>query len=730
MTLPTLAEEITVTASAPPAVETTEVATSFDAQTVNQLPTGRTIDDIVALAPGVTEAGPNDQITISGSMSFESLFLVNGVVVNENVRGQPNPLYIEDAVQETTVLTGGISAEFGRFTGGVVSTLTKSGGNEFSGSLRDSLTNDDWTEKSDFVAQLDPIDETNSVYEATLGGRILRDRLWFFAAGRSEERETGAQTFDTAIPYDTTRDDRRIEGKLTGQITNQHSLVASYIDSDLERQNFVTSGRVVDLRSLSFRDDLRELRSLHYNGIFTDRFLVEGQYSEMEHAFALGANTRDLIEGTLLLDANTGQRAWSPTFCGRPCGSKERNNESWLGKASYFLSTRATGNHSLVGRLRGVPSEAQREQLPVRQRSSHPRQLLLFRTGRLLRRGPGLQRDRVGPGPRAVEDFRLRHALVVPQRQVGAEQPLELQRGSSLRRVVRHRSGRATRPSTTAPSARAWRHATTCAATASTTSAPPTAATSRRSTKDRPTTPPPRAAMPPTTGITRARRSTRAERRATSSSRPTRSSGRSSTGSTPSAAPRTGTRTSSPVPTSPGSPCVSTGRSRRRSWTNTPWATPWRSGAAAIVRADYIDRTWGDFYVVRRNLQTGRATDPNGDQFDQGVIENGDDEPEPRVPRGPAPGPLSAPGTAARSAATTPGRSCAATSRERLRASPPAWTMTPSSTGPSTGISSRTTRSATSVRTCATAPTSGCNTICRRGWETSTSRCWSGITRR
>ena len=342
MALTSLAEEITVTAAAPPAVETTEIATSFDAETVNQLPTGRTIDDIVALAPGVTEAGPNDQITISGSMSFESLFLVNGVVVNENVRGQPNPLYIEDAVQETTVLTGGVSAEFGRFTGGVVSTLTKSGGNEFSGSLRDSLTNDDWTEKSDFAGQLDPIDETNSVYEATLGGRILRDRLWFFAAARSEERETGAQTFDTRIPLRHHAGGPPDRGQAhRARSRTSTSLVASYIDSDLERQNFVTSGRVVDLRSLSFRDDLRELRSLHYNGIFTDRLLLEGQYSEMEHAFALGANTRDLIEGTLLLDANTGQRAWSPTFCGRPCGSKERNNESWLGKASYFLSTRA-----------------------------------------------------------------------------------------------------------------------------------------------------------------------------------------------------------------------------------------------------------------------------------------------------------------------------------------------------------------------------------------------------
>ncbi|HJX29567.1 MAG TPA: hypothetical protein VJ885_16815 [Thermoanaerobaculia bacterium] len=42
----------------------------------------------------------------------------------------------------------------------------------------------------------------------------------------------------------------------------------------------------------------------------------------------------------MLIDAFTGQRGWSPTFCGRPCALKERNNEKWQGKASYFLSTR------------------------------------------------------------------------------------------------------------------------------------------------------------------------------------------------------------------------------------------------------------------------------------------------------------------------------------------------------------------------------------------------------
>src|SRR5712691_8119994 len=137
-----VSEAITVTAAASPTAESTQVTTNFK------------INKITLLSPGVTDAGPNGQITISGSHSFDSIFLVDGVVVNENLRGQPNPLYIEDAIQETTVLTGGVSAEFGRFTGGVVSMITKSGGNEFTGSIRDNLTNPSWTKKTDFAAQV------------------------------------------------------------------------------------------------------------------------------------------------------------------------------------------------------------------------------------------------------------------------------------------------------------------------------------------------------------------------------------------------------------------------------------------------------------------------------------------------------------------------------------------------------------------------------------------------
>jgi outer membrane receptor for ferrienterochelin and colicin len=348
-----VAEAITVTASAPTTLETTEVSTNINQELLDDLPIGRTINAAATLAPGVSEEGPNNQLVISGAPSYENLYLVNGAVVNDTIRGQPEQVYIEDAIQETTILTGNVSAEYGRFTGGVVSAITKSGGNEFSGSLRDSLTRDDWTKATPFrdpvtgVRQAARSDELNEVYEATLGGRIIRDRLWFFLAGRMRETAGSNQTIGTNIPFAQTDEETRWEAKLTGQITDKHSVVVSYLDRVTEQTNN-TFGAIVDTRSLTSRELPNTLKALNYNGILTDNLLLEFQGSQRDFAFVGGGATeRDRIFGTMIRDIATGRRGFSPTFCG-VCSDKTRNNEYYVLKSSYFLSTSRLGTHNLV----------------------------------------------------------------------------------------------------------------------------------------------------------------------------------------------------------------------------------------------------------------------------------------------------------------------------------------------------------------------------------------------
>jgi outer membrane receptor for ferrienterochelin and colicin len=342
-----MTEEVTVTSSTETVSQGSQVASTFEKDVVEKLPVPRTINGAVALAPGVFQTGPAGNTVINGAQSYQNLYLVNGVVVNENLRGQPFDLFIEDAIEETTVQTGNISAEYGRFSGGVVNTITRSGGNEFSASLRINLDNEDWVATA--PGETGKADEINEVYEGTFGGRIIRDRLWFFLAARDRTDSTEGQTRYTDVAYPRENEETRLEGKLTFAPSANHRFVGSYFEIDETQTNYNFRGWGVDF---GWIDESRSLPleglSFNYTGIITPNFFIDGLYSEREFTFASsGGNSRDLVEGTWILDYYHMAAMHSPVFCG-VCPDEERDNENARLKASYFLATDTFGSHEFV----------------------------------------------------------------------------------------------------------------------------------------------------------------------------------------------------------------------------------------------------------------------------------------------------------------------------------------------------------------------------------------------
>ncbi|HKO55351.1 MAG TPA: carboxypeptidase regulatory-like domain-containing protein, partial [Thermoanaerobaculia bacterium] len=352
-------DAISVTAAAPSVLDTPQVSTSLPLMMIERLPIARNQPATVQLAPGVTVNGvSNGQLQISGGPGYDNLVLINGVAVTENVRGQIRPMYVEDAIQETTVLTGAISAEYGRFSGGVVSTITKSGGNELSGSLRDSLTSPRWSTQT-------PARETREntlshVWESTLGGFVMRDRLWFFAAGRWAKNDTARQTVaipafgnpaspaGTPISYAEGNDQKRWEGKLTAHLGAQQSLAASHFEIRTNGTNVRFNNNIYDEASLTTREDPESLEAVHYQGMTGARLLIEGHYSARTFADRSGAFATDLVGGTLLLDrSNNNTRFNAPTLCG-VCDVEHRDNDDRLLAAHAFLDAGRLGAHDLV----------------------------------------------------------------------------------------------------------------------------------------------------------------------------------------------------------------------------------------------------------------------------------------------------------------------------------------------------------------------------------------------
>src|SRR5450759_4607798 len=350
LALASVTETITVTGSASTEVlKTGTIAETYSASKVDTLPMGRTMESAVLLAPGVNNNGPSSAIVIAGALSYEGLYLINGVNVNENLRGQPRTLYVEDAIQETKVSSGNISAEYGRFNGGVVNMITKSGGNRFSGSFRDSLSNDAWR-------ALRPLNDTKldkivPAYEGTFGGPIMRDKLWFFTDGRYTNNQRQITLPYTLLSYQYAQSDKRYEGKGTYALTPSNTVKASYTNKKIWTTNN-SSNSPMDLDSLYTNGTTDTLAAVNYTGVLSSKLFLESQFSRKTMATDnTGAQFTDLVKGTMMFDRSRGSARFnSPTFCA-VCGNgwhEERNNWDAFIKLGYFLSTDKAGSHSIV----------------------------------------------------------------------------------------------------------------------------------------------------------------------------------------------------------------------------------------------------------------------------------------------------------------------------------------------------------------------------------------------
>ena len=349
VTLPTgtLSEAIQVVATTPSIIATPTVGANIRKEEIDALATARTIQGIATLAPNLTERSPNaGQVVINGAFAWDNVFMVNGVDVNDNLFAQPQNLFIEDAIEETTVLTSGISAEYGRFSGGVVNAVTKSGGNTFSGSYRLNLLNPAWTEETPFERSptnpgtgaaksvTEYADDLQNTMEGTFGGPIVRDRLWFFAAGRNQNTEQPVNLAETGISLTGQDLNRRGEIKLTGTLATNHTLQGGYLNNYRERTN--NSGLqsfIIDPASETDRTNPNMYYFTNYRGV-RGTTMFEAQFSQRKFKFADDGGTSTNIVDSPFISLSCACLYNAPYF--DATDPENRNNQQITGNATKF----------------------------------------------------------------------------------------------------------------------------------------------------------------------------------------------------------------------------------------------------------------------------------------------------------------------------------------------------------------------------------------------------------
>ncbi len=333
---------------------------TFKGEDVQNLPVGRTLSQIAANAPGLTTRTPDArQLSISGSFPWDNRFLLNGVDISDNIGGwATDTLVIEDAVQETQVMTSNISAEYGSFSGGLVNAITRSGGNHYSGTARVDFSNPDWQAYTPIEArqQTTRPSALSEVYTATLGGKIVEDRLWFFLAGRYTDITQGTTLALTNEPNTMTTTEPRVEAKLTGNINASHTLLVDYTTSNRKQANRPTFGNDSpwptaetsgDWTSAEFPANVFVAR---YNGVFTPNLIGDLVYSQKKAEFkGYGGTGSDIVSDSPFVSNASGSQTLvsyaAPAF--DATDPEQRNNKDIAGSLSYYLSAGKLGTHDL-----------------------------------------------------------------------------------------------------------------------------------------------------------------------------------------------------------------------------------------------------------------------------------------------------------------------------------------------------------------------------------------------
>lgn len=335
----TISDQIVVTSEAP-VVDPEEVGTSqlFTQDYLDNAVIGsgnRSYQSVLAQSGGVT-GGSNPNVY--GSTQGENVFLIDGIDTTDPVTSTFGTNFNFDAIQEISFKTGGFEAEYGRATGGVVNVITKSGGNDFSGTFDVRYIGDSFTESGDHFDK-DAEENERIIPGFTLGGPISRDRVWFFLADeytKSDRKPVGA-------PVTRTFEANYLLAKVTGQFNPSWQAVVKYSTdpADIDNAN-VSLFRTPEAHT--FQEQGGDIFQGELSGVLTSSLLWDLKGAVQQQELNAFPQTGD-FNAIGHLDDATGLRRGSPGNA----QFSERDRSELKTSLTYFME--AAGSHEIKGGL-------------------------------------------------------------------------------------------------------------------------------------------------------------------------------------------------------------------------------------------------------------------------------------------------------------------------------------------------------------------------------------------
>jgi hypothetical protein len=173
----------------------TTILHNVTAEEFDRMPKARSFQDVALTSPSVNSGQIEGGIQVNGASAAENNFIIDGLSVTGIIHGNSRQDAVYEFLQEVEVKTSGLEAEFGGALGGVISAVTKSGGNAFHGELHWYNSGSPFSAGLTPRLQISPVDEISTQYfqdgeikdhinevGGSLGGPLLRNKLYFFTA--------------------------------------------------------------------------------------------------------------------------------------------------------------------------------------------------------------------------------------------------------------------------------------------------------------------------------------------------------------------------------------------------------------------------------------------------------------------------------------------------------------------------------------------------------------------
>lgn len=318
----TIEESITVTAESPVVdVESSTTSTMYDKDQIENLPSGRyTYFAIIKQNPGFTTnyGDASSRISAFGSNSEENAMYLDGVDLSNPEIGTAWLWPSADLFEEIEVSGIGNPAEYGNFTGAVVNIVTKSGGNNLTGTAAyygqfQKLTGDNNPEPYN--------EETGEGYHSydrdefydiafTLGGPIIKDKIWFFGMYQKQVDSVSYWQDDPEYPSRYRGNEQFI--KLSMQPSAKHRIVLGF---DREYGYYPGSPDPWNLpETIPAETDLSYSWNAHYTWLISNNIFFElkysGYYSPNDYMPAFGGDITKPIHYDLATGVTSGGLWW------------------------------------------------------------------------------------------------------------------------------------------------------------------------------------------------------------------------------------------------------------------------------------------------------------------------------------------------------------------------------------------------------------------------------------